>query len=47
MSVPHELPRIGDYLDHWARIAPEREALVFGLECSMPDHGAVREGSTQ
>jgi acyl-CoA synthetase (AMP-forming)/AMP-acid ligase II len=28
--VPPELPRIGDYLDHWARAAPDREALVLG-----------------
>lgn len=29
MSIPPELLRIGDYLDHWARVAPDREALVL------------------
>ena len=29
MSTPPELPRIGDYVDHWARTAPDREAMVL------------------
>ncbi len=30
MHAPPDLPLIGDYLGHWARVAPDREALVLG-----------------
>ncbi|MDP6977011.1 MAG: AMP-binding protein [Myxococcota bacterium] len=30
MSTVPDLPRISDYLDHWARVKPEQDALVLG-----------------